>query len=110
MERFRLQEMEDQERYRADQSPCTVCCCFCSSDKILCKSLHFRINALVEQEVKRRLFEERVQREKERRMEREREKQEREQELAKIRKAHDKELQRLKEKYEARCVSVDKCL
>ena len=61
-----------------------------------------RINALVEQEVKRRLFEERVQREKERRMEREREKMEREQELSKIRKAHDRELQRLKEKYESR--------
>ncbi len=66
---------------------------------LLCR---YRINALVEQEVKRRLFEERVQREKERRMERERERQERDSELARIRKAHDKELQRLRDKYEAR--------
>ena len=56
----------------------------------------------MEQEVKRRLFEERVQREKQRRMEREIEKLERDQELARIRKAHDRELQRLKEKYEKR--------
>ena len=61
-----------------------------------------RINALVEQEVKRRLFEERVQREKQRRIEREREKADREKEMSKIKKAHDREIQRLREKYASR--------
>ena len=62
----------------------------------------------MEQEVKRRLLEERVQREKQRRIEREKERLEREQELNKIRKAHEKELQRLKDRYEStQCVHVN---
>ena len=51
-------------------------------------------------QIKRRLFEERVEREKQRRIEREREKAERDRELSKIKRAHQKELDRLKEKIE----------
>ncbi len=65
-----------------------------------------RINALVEQEVKRRLLEERVQREKQRRIEREKERLERDQELVKIKRAHEREIQRLKEKYESKSVYI----
>ncbi|CAH1792419.1 unnamed protein product [Owenia fusiformis] len=72
IEKYKLQEMEHQDR----------------------------INSLVEQEVKKRLFEEKVQREKQRRIEREKEKRERDEELQKIRLAHKKELERLRKKYE----------
>lgn len=73
-ERLKLQEMEHQEH----------------------------ISSLVEQEVKRRLFEERVQRQKQRSVEREREALEREVELNKIKKAHDHELKRMKRRYETK--------
>ncbi|ELT98871.1 hypothetical protein CAPTEDRAFT_195906 [Capitella teleta] len=79
MKRFHLQEMEDQER----------------------------INALVEQEVKRRLLEERVEREKMRRMEREREKLLREREIWRIRRAHARDLEILKQKFDPRDGNAD---
>ena len=59
-----------------------------------------RINALVDQEVKRRLFEEKVDREKQRRMEREKEKREREREIQKLKSMHEKEMKLLREKLE----------
>lgn len=71
-ERIQLQEMEHQER----------------------------VNLLVEQEVKRRLFEEKVEREKQRRIDREKEKRAREEEISKLKNRHKTELQRLKERYE----------
>ena len=60
------------------------------------------INALVDQEVKRRLFEEKVEREKQRRLEREKERQEREKEIHKLKSIHEKELQLLRAKLENR--------
>lgn len=71
-EKYKLQELENQER----------------------------INALVEQEVKRRLFEEKVEREKQRRIEKEQEKKERDEEISRIRMMHSRELKHLKAKYE----------
>ncbi|XP_076464359.1 kinesin-like protein KIF16B isoform X2 [Babylonia areolata] len=59
-----------------------------------------RINALVEQEVKRRLFDEKVEREKQRRMEREKERQEREKEIQKLKSVHERELRHLRAKLE----------
>ena len=61
-----------------------------------------RINALVDQEVKRTLFKERVKREKQRLVERENDRQERHQELSKIKQAHNREIAKLREKYEAK--------
>lgn len=68
------------------------------------KGMHilFRINNLVEQEVKRRLFEEKVQREKQRRIEREKEKKERQVEIEKIKLAHHREIKQLKAKLDKR--------
>ena len=63
-----------------------------------------RINALVEQEVRRRLLEERLQREQTLINKQERDRVEQEQEIARIRKAHQRELQRLKSKYEGKLV------
>ncbi|XP_023931698.1 kinesin-like protein KIF16B [Lingula anatina] len=74
-EKFKLQEMEEQER----------------------------LNSLVEQEVKRRLFEEKVKREKQRMTEKEKEKQARDKEIQRIKKQHDKEIEKLKMQYENRC-------
>ncbi|KAK2158584.1 hypothetical protein LSH36_167g07057 [Paralvinella palmiformis] len=71
-ERCNLQELEDQER----------------------------INALVEQEVRRRLLEEKLQRERTLVNKQECDRMEQEQEITRIRKAHQRELQRLKAKYE----------
>ncbi|KAL8611043.1 hypothetical protein ACOMHN_042659 [Nucella lapillus] len=59
-----------------------------------------RINALVEQEVKRRLFDEKVEREKQRRMEREKERQDREKEIQKLKSVHERELRQLRAKLE----------
>ncbi|XP_064623778.1 kinesin-like protein KIF16B isoform X2 [Lineus longissimus] len=74
VEKFKLQELENQER----------------------------INALVEQEVKKRLYEEKVEREKRRKMEREKDRKEREQEMMKMKRAHDREIEQLRQKYENR--------
>ena len=60
------------------------------------------INALVDQEVKRRLFEEKVEREKQRRLEREKERQEREKEIHKLKSIHERELRQLRAKLENR--------
>ncbi|XP_070179569.1 kinesin-like protein KIF16B isoform X2 [Littorina saxatilis] len=59
-----------------------------------------RINALVEQEVKRRLFEEKVEREKQRRVERDKERQDREKEIQKLKSSHERELRQLRAKLE----------
>ncbi|XP_048732048.2 kinesin-like protein KIF16B isoform X2 [Ostrea edulis] len=72
-ERFKLQELENQER----------------------------INALVEQEVKRRLFEEKKQRENVRKQEREKERVERDLEIQKLKEQHSREIKQLKAKFEA---------
>ncbi|XP_061173499.1 kinesin-like protein KIF16B [Saccostrea echinata] len=72
-ERLKLQELEHQER----------------------------INALVEQEVKRRLFEEKKQRENLRKQEREKERQERDLEIQKLKEQHSREIKQLKAKFEA---------
>ncbi|KAL3874464.1 hypothetical protein ACJMK2_037473 [Sinanodonta woodiana] len=69
-----------------------------------------RINALVEQEVKRRLFEEKLQREQIRQLEREKEKIEREEEIRKLKDAHVREIKQLKAKYEKRSGSFNKTL
>ncbi|XP_014781484.1 kinesin-like protein KIF16B isoform X1 [Octopus bimaculoides] len=71
-EKYKLQELENQER----------------------------INSLVEQEVRRRLFEEKVQREKQRRIEKEQEKKERDEEISRLKVMHSRELRQLKAKYE----------
>nr|XP_022333940.1 kinesin-like protein KIF16B isoform X3 [Crassostrea virginica] len=60
-----------------------------------------RINALVEQEVKRRMFEEKRQRENLRKQEREKEKLERDLEIQKLKEQHSRELKQLKAKYES---------
>ena len=62
----------------------------------------YRINALVEQEVKRRMFEEKLQREQKRQLERDREKREREEEIKHLKDAHHREIKQLKAKYERR--------
>ena len=62
----------------------------------------YSINALVDQEVKRRLFEEKLEREKQRKMEREKERQEREKEIHKLRSMHERELRQLRAKLENR--------
>jgi len=61
-----------------------------------------RINALVEQEVRRRLLEEKLQRERTLVNKQECDRMEQEQEITRIRKAHQRELQRLKAKYEGK--------
>ncbi|GAB1601251.1 kinesin-like protein KIF16B isoform X1 [Argonauta hians] len=71
-EKYKLQELENQER----------------------------INSLVEQEVKVRLFEEKVQREKQRRIEKEQEKKERDDEINRLKVMHSREMKQLKAKYE----------
>ena len=77
-----------------------------------CKLLKFnvvlfsnRLNTLVEQEVKRRLYEERVLREKQRSRERAKDLEERQHEMAKLKRAHERELKRLKEKFLTRLLS-----
>lgn len=72
-ERLKLQELENQER----------------------------INALVEQEVKRRMFEEKRQRENLRKQEREKEKFERDLEIQTLKEQHSRELKQLRAKYES---------
>ena len=62
----------------------------------------FRINSLVEQEVKRRMFEEKLHREQKRLVERDREKREREEELTRLKDAHRREIKQLKARYEKR--------
>ena len=59
-----------------------------------------RINTLVEQEVKRRMFEEKVQRENFRKIEKEKEKIDRAAEIQKIKDMYNREIKQLKEKYE----------
>ncbi|KAK3093196.1 hypothetical protein FSP39_012500 [Pinctada imbricata] len=59
-----------------------------------------RINALVEQEVKRRMFEEKAHRESKRKQEREKEKRERDLEIQKLKEQHSREIKNLKAKYE----------
>jgi hypothetical protein len=61
-----------------------------------------RINALVEQEVRRRLLEERMERERLWVNKRELERRERDVEMARIRKSHQREMHRLKKKYEGK--------
>lgn len=72
LEKFRLRELEEQER----------------------------INALVEQEVKRRMFERRVRREKEQQLNLERERADHAQELNRIRNEHRREMLKLRQRYE----------
>lgn len=60
-----------------------------------------RINALVEQEVKRRMFEEKRQRENLRKQEREKEKFERDLEIQTLKEQHSRELKQLRAKYES---------
>ena len=60
-----------------------------------------RINALVEQEVKRRMFEEKRQRENLRKQEREKEKLEQDLEIQRLKEQHSRELKQLKAKYES---------
>lgn len=59
-----------------------------------------RINTLVEQEVKRRMFEEKVQRENFRKIEKEKERIDRAAEIQKIKDMYSREIKQLKEKYE----------
>ncbi|XP_033734280.1 kinesin-like protein KIF16B isoform X2 [Pecten maximus] len=59
-----------------------------------------RINALVEQEVKRRMFEEKVERENRRKVERKKEQEDRAEEIQKIKEQHNRELRQLKAKLE----------
>lgn len=68
---------------------------------------HFcRINALVEQEVRRRMFEEKLQREQKRLLERDRDKREREEEIKRLKEAHHREIRQLKARYEKRLGTV----
>ncbi|XP_045187061.2 kinesin-like protein KIF16B isoform X2 [Mercenaria mercenaria] len=67
-----------------------------------------RINALVEQEVKRRMFEEKIQREQKRQLERDKEKREREEEIKRLKDAHHREMKQLKARYEKRSGSIGK--
>lgn len=60
----------------------------------------FRINTLVEQEVKRRMFEEKILRENFRKKEKEKERIDRAAEIQKIKDMHNRELKQLKDKYE----------
>ena len=70
---------------------------------VMCLTLHpHRINALVDQEVKRKLYKEHVHREKQRRIERENDRLERNHELSKIKQAHNREIAKLRQKYEAK--------
>ena len=57
---------------------------------------------LVEQEVKRRMFERRVKKEKEQQVDLERERADHAQELARIRNEHRREMQRMRQRYETR--------
>ncbi|XP_052767507.1 kinesin-like protein KIF16B isoform X2 [Mya arenaria] len=59
-----------------------------------------KINALVEQEVKRRMFEEKLEREQKRQLERDRERQERDEEIKHLKEAHHREMKKLKDKFE----------
>ncbi|OWF53130.1 kinesin-like protein KIF16B isoform X2 [Mizuhopecten yessoensis] len=59
-----------------------------------------RINALVEQEVKRRMFEEKVERENRRKVERKKEQQDRAEEIQKIKEQHNREVRQLKARLE----------
>ena len=90
LERFRLQEMEDQERINA----------LVEQVSEMFNSDFLQTSKFLEQEVKRRLFEERVEREKVHRMEREREKLLREREIWRIRRAHARDLETLKQKFD----------
>ncbi|CAG5127064.1 unnamed protein product, partial [Candidula unifasciata] len=59
-----------------------------------------RVNSLVEQEVKCRLFEEKLERERLRKLEREKDKQEREKEIQRLKSLHQREINQLKAKLE----------
>ncbi|XP_050405593.1 kinesin-like protein KIF16B [Patella vulgata] len=61
-----------------------------------------RINGMVEQEVKRRVFEEKLERDKQRRLEREKDKSERDQEMQRLKLTHAREIRRLKAKLAAK--------
>lgn len=60
--------------------------------------IFYRINTLVEQEVKRRMLEEKVQRENFRKKEKEKERLEKAAEIQKIRDMYDREIKQLKDK------------
>ena len=62
---------------------------------------------LVEQEVKRRMFERRVRKEREQQVDLERERADHAQELARIRNEHRREMQRLRQRYETRWVKEE---
>ncbi|XP_012936774.1 kinesin-like protein KIF16B [Aplysia californica] len=68
--------------------------------KLLDMERQDRVNSLVEQEVKCRLFEEKLERERLRKAEREREKQERDREIQKLKSMHQREMNQLKAKLE----------
>ena len=63
------------------------------------------MNNLVEQEVKCRLFEEKLERERLRKQERERDKQDREREIQRLKSKHEREMNQLKAKLEQRLVA-----
>ena len=62
------------------------------------------MNNLVEQEVKCRLFEEKLERERLRKQERERDKQDREREIQRLKSKHEREMNQLKAKLELRLI------
>jgi len=64
----------------------------------------------VEQEVKRRMFEEKVGREQRRQLERERERRDREEEIKRLKEAHHRELKKLKDRYERRTESFTRTM
>ncbi|RUS86561.1 hypothetical protein EGW08_005700 [Elysia chlorotica] len=68
--------------------------------KLLDMERQDRVNNLVEQEVKCRLFEEKLERERLRKQERERDKQDREREIQRLKSKHEREMNQLKAKLE----------
>ena len=85
----------------------TYLCCYCYHvDYYQELEDQERINALVEQEVRRRILEERLERERTWVTKRKQERQERDNEMSRIRKSHQREMHRLKEKYEGKSVVI----
>ena len=68
---------------------------------MVCCFVH-RVNNLVEQEVKCRLFEEKQERERQRKAERNRDRQEREKEIHKLKAMHQREMEQMKKRLEGR--------
>ncbi|GFN97153.1 kinesin-like protein kif16b [Plakobranchus ocellatus] len=68
--------------------------------KLLDMERQDRVNNLVEQEVKCRLFEEKLERERQRKLERERDKQDKEREIQRLKSKHEREMNQLKAKLE----------